>query len=138
MLFKEFLKCLVVDVFSAHETSLLLGEEFRKSFYHQSDDKAMKHKTTRREINGIVREVPEKTQHHLHDLPVRRAKLKTDVDIYEKDGELHTHVKSKLFEKVSNVEIEIEFSIEEPPEGTHALTDEMNDNLKSLENRNGK
>lgn len=130
MLFKDFLLGLVDDMFAAHERAILLSEMFRKSLYSEKDGK-LEHKTTKRLHGGQELNIPEKTQHSLHDLLVKSSKMKTGVDVYEKEGKLLTHVKSGLFDKCSHVEIEIEFGSEEPPEGVHAQTDQLNENLKN-------
>ena len=131
MLFRAYLISLAEDIFAMHERAILLSEEFRKSLYKKNDKGHLEHKTTKRVHNGTEMEIPEKTQHHLHDLLVRKTKIKTGANLTLKDDEIHTHLTDGLFKNSTHAEIEIEFGLEEPPEGIHAQLDQLNSQLKN-------
>lgn len=136
MLFVDFLKSLVKDAQVAFESAILASEAFRQVHYEEKDG-VLHPKTTKRRHGEADVDVPHKTQHHLFDFIPKRLVFDTKdtgIDIYEKDGVLHTHLKDAqggLFEKDAvKVHIRMEFEAIEPPEGVSAQRDKMVDRLK--------
>ena len=130
MLFSEFLKHLVQDISDAKDAAVKHNEEHRKSHYEENDDGHLEHKTTTRIHHGEPIEIPEKTQHHVHDLLVNEVELETETNLYKSFGKLKTHVKKGLFSRGVHVKIKMKISAEDAPEGVHAQIDKLNDKLK--------
>ncbi len=132
--FADFLTCLVKDAHVAFQRAVLVSEEFRKMHFEERDGVLHPKSTLRRHGDQDV-EVPEKTQHQLHDLIPEIIVFDTGesgVDLYEDNGVLKTHLKKGLFDKENGIKIHVrmEFSIHDPPEGVSAQIDKMNDRLK--------
>ena len=130
MLFKDFLLGLVESAFATHQHSVELSEGFRQIHYEKDDKGHLQYKKTTRMINGKAVETPHKTQHNLDDYLTDRTTLKTTVEIYEKDDEIHTGVSDGLFSKGVHIEVEMELSRQNPPEGVNVQRDRMNHDLK--------
>ena len=130
MTFKDFLAALVKDAHYAFKESILQSEENRKHHWEEKDG-VLHPKSTKRMIGDKEVDMPEHTQHDHHSFPVTYMELETETHLSKSiTGELKTNVKKGLFRRSPIVKIKMRFEIQEPPEGSHALNDSLNENLK--------